>query len=154
NYSLATNTGVLTWTNTFIDTNNVLHWTNSVSPGTNLISVTVRDNSSPPMSTTSNLTLVIQPPIPPTLTVPGTQTIFAGQTMVVTNFATNSVLTNCTFTFAASGPPGLDVSMLATAGILKWPTATTQAPGTYSNIITATDNSVPPLSTTNGFAVN
>ena len=152
NYWITTN-GVLTWTNTGIQ-NGVLTWTNnSVSPGTKHLYVTVTDNSSPPMSATSNFDLIFLPPLPPILVVPTNQTIYAGQTLVVTNYATNNVLTNCTFTFHAFSPTNVDVSNLPTNGVLTWATTTTQPVGTYTNIITVTDNSLPPLSATNSFWV-
>jgi len=153
NYWITTN-GVLTWTNTGIQ-NGVLTWTNnSVSPGTNTIFIVVTDNSSSPMSATSNFDLIFLPPLPPTLNVPTNQTIYAGQTLTVTNYATNNILTNCTFTFALlSGPTNMDVSNLPTNGVLRWATTTAQPAGTYTNIITVTDNSIPPLSATNNFVV-
>jgi len=145
--------GVLTWTNTGVR-NNALVWTNSsVAPGTNIIYVTVTDNSSPGLSATSNFDLVILPPLPPVLTVPTNQTIYAGQTLIVTNTATNSVLPACSFTFGASGPANLDLSNLATNGVLRWATTVTQPAGTYTNIVTVVDNSVPPLAATNSFLV-
>jgi hypothetical protein len=145
--------GVLTWTNTGVR-NNALVWTNSsVAPGTNIIYVTVTDNSSPGLSATSNFDLVILPPLPPVLTVPTNQTIYAGQTLIVTNTATNSVLPACSFTFGASGPANLDLSNLATNGVLRWATTVTQPAGTFTNIVTVVDNSVPPLAATNSFLV-
>ena len=145
--------GVLTWTNTGVR-NNALVWTNSsVAPGTNIIYVTVTDNSSPGLSATSNFDLVILPPLPPVLTVPTNQTIYAGQTLIVTNTATNSVLPACSFTFGASGSANLDLSNLATNGVLRWATTVTQPAGTFTNIVTVVDNSVPPLAATNSFLV-
>lgn len=153
NYWITTS-GVLTWTNTGIH-NGILTWTNnSVSPGTNHIYVAVTDNSSPAMSATSNFDLIFLPPLPPTLSVPDTRTIYAGQTLVVTNLATNTNLPGALYTYALlAGPAGMDVSDLTTNGVLKWATATTQAAGSYTNIISALDNSVPPLAATNSFVV-
>jgi hypothetical protein len=152
NYWLATN-GMLTWTNTGVISNRLYWATSSVAPGTNAISVIVTDNSTPPMSASSNFNLVILPPLPPTVLVPANQTIYAGQTLVVTNSATNGVLPKCAFTFAASGPANLDVSNLATNGVLKWVTTTTMPVGTYTNTVWVVDNSVPPLFATNSFVV-
>jgi hypothetical protein len=86
----------------------------------------------------------------PVLTVPMTQTIYAGQTFSVTLSATNSLLTNSIFTFALAAPSS-DVS-LTTNGILTW-TNTTPLPGTNFIYVQATDNSVPPLQVTNDFEV-
>ncbi len=141
--------GVLTWTNTFMTTNDVLNWTNSVSPGTNVIFVIATDNSLPGLSAPSNFDLIILPPLPPTLVVPAAQTVYAGQMLVVTNYATNGMLTNCVFTYATSGPGNMN----ATNGQLTWSTLGTQTSESYTNIITVMDNSAPPLSATKSLVI-
>jgi hypothetical protein len=124
-----------------------------VSPGTNTVFVMVTDNSTPPMSATNHIDFIFLPPLPPTLTVPTNQAIYAGQTLIVTNYATNSLLPSCTLTFATSGPTNMDVSNLPTNGVLRWATTTAQPAGTYTNLITVTDNSRPPLGATNRFTI-
>jgi hypothetical protein len=86
----------------------------------------------------------------PVLTVPTNQTIYAGQTLVVTNFATNSTLLNSTFTF---GLPSASTNFfITTNGVLTW-TNTAASPGTNVIYVTVTDNSAPPLSATNNFSL-
>jgi hypothetical protein len=149
NYWITTD-GVLTWTNTGIK-NGVLTWTNnSVSPGTNLISVIVSDDSVPALSATNSFELIFLPPIPPTLIVPTSQMIYAGRTLTVTNSATNTFLPNAIYTFKLPSP---STNVLITAnGVLTW-TNTAALPGTNLVSVKVTDNSVPPLSATNHFAV-
>ena len=149
NLSLTTD-GVLTWTNTGIK-NGVLTWTNnSVAPGTNTIYVAVTDNGSPPLSATNHFDLIFLPPIPPSVKVPTNLTISVGQTFTVTNSATNAFLPQATYIFKLP-TPSTNVS-LTTNGVLAW-TNTAVPPGTYTVFVKVTDNSLPPLSSTNSFAV-
>ena len=134
-------TGELTWTST-----------PAQPPSTNTISVKVTDDVLPFISTTNSFIVQVLWPYP-VLTVPPTQTIYAGQTLVVTNYATNSVYPDCAFTFALlSGPTNMDVSDLPTDGVLQWDTTTTQRAGTYTNIVTVSD-SESLLSATNLFLI-
>jgi hypothetical protein len=56
------------FTNVTLTTNGVLTWTNTAAlPGTNVISVTVKDNSVPPLYATNSFTIQVMPP-PPALT--------------------------------------------------------------------------------------
>jgi hypothetical protein len=151
NYSIGAASGVLTWTNTGI-INGVLTWTNnSVSPGTNLISVIVSDDSVPALSATNSFKLVFLPPLPPSLIVPATQTVYAGQTLAVSLFATNAYLPDSVFTFSLPSP-STNYWINAISGVLTW-TNTAALPGANQVSVKVTDNSVPPLSATNSFAV-
>jgi len=98
------------------------------------------------------LTVVVT--TPPVLTVPGTQTIFAGQTFTATMFATNIYLPNAKYTFKLLSPPA-NASIINTngVGVLTWPTAIAQPSGTNTFTVKVTDNSTPPLSATNSFVV-
>jgi hypothetical protein len=149
NYWITTD-GVLTWTNTGIR-NGILTWTNnSVSPSTNLISVIVSDDSVPALSATNSFKLIFLPPLPPILTVPTTQTIYVGQTLTVTNFATNTYLPDSVFTFSL--PSASTNYWITTGGVLTW-TNMAALPGTNFVSVKVTDNSVTPLSATNSFKV-
>jgi hypothetical protein len=159
NYWITTD-GVLTWTNTGIR-NGILTWTNnSVSPGTNLISVIVSDDSVPALSATNSFKLIFLPPLPPSLNVPTTQTIYAGQTLTVTNSATNTFLPNAIYTFKLPSP-STNVS-ITTNGVLTWTntgirngiltwTNNSVSPGTNLISVIVSDDSVPALSATNSF---
>jgi hypothetical protein len=122
---------------------------------TNTITVEVSDNSTPPLTATNSFVVTLLNPNLPALTVPPTQTIYAGQTMTVTNYATNSFSPDDTFTFSLVSPPltNMDDSNLAANGVLIWPTLVTQRPGTYTNAISVTDNFPPYAGVTNSFLV-
>ena len=140
--NLDTNTGVLSWVTTLAQ-----------PAGTYTNVITVTDNNSPPLSATNSFVVVVINPWAPVLTVPPTQTIYAGQMLVVTNYATNNFFPNDTFTFALlSSPTNMDVSNLTNTGVLRWATTTAQPAGTYTNVITVLD-SVSQLSATNSFVI-
>jgi hypothetical protein len=122
---------------------------------TNTITVEVTDNSKPPLGATNSFVVTFINEDLPTLTVPPTQTLYAGQTMMVTNYATNSFSPDDTFTFTLVSPllTNMDDSDLATDGVLAWPIPITQRPGTYTNLISVMDNSWPNASVTNSFLV-
>jgi hypothetical protein len=86
----------------------------------------------------------------PVLTVPGTQTIYAGNTLTVTNYATLFTAGRQTFGLV-SGPT--NVVLNTTNGVLTWTPALAQTPSTNTISVKVTDNNVPPLSTTNSFIV-
>ncbi len=144
-----------TFTNLNLDpTSGVLTWTPAPTqtPSTNTITVKVTDNVLPFLSATNSFIVQVLKPYP-VLTVPPTQTIYAGQTLVVTNYATNSVYPDATFTFALlSGPTNMDVSDLPADGVLQWVTTTTQRAGTYTNIVMVSDDESL-LSATNRFLI-
>ena len=139
--------------NVFI-TNGVVTWqTASNQPSsTNTITVAVTDNNVPPFSATNSFVVTVVNPL--VLTVPPTQTIYAGQTLVVTVAASNELSAADTFTYALLPTviTNLDATDLPTDGVLAWPTLTTQRPGTYTIGIQATDDDFP-YSTTNSFLV-
>jgi hypothetical protein len=127
-----------------IPTNGVLTWATPVAQpaGTYTNAITVTDSLSG-FSTASNFLVQVLPPHPPTIIVPPTQLIYAGQTMDVTISATNSAYTNCSFTyvvFATNGPPYLDESDLPTDGVLKWTPTAAQAPNIYTIVVGVTEN--------------
>jgi hypothetical protein len=141
-------------------TNGVLTWaTDGMQPtSTNTMVIKVTDNSSPALSTTNSFEVIVLNKFLPVLTVPPTQTIYAGQTLVVTNSATNEFTPDTTFTFAllsglTDAEANLDDSELPTYDVLTWITTTALPAGTYTNVITATDNNEPYYSVTNSFLI-
>jgi hypothetical protein len=146
--------------NASITRNGVLTWPIPIAQpsGTNTITVKVTDNSTPHLSATNSFVVVVVNPWAPVLTVPGPQAIYAGQTLVVTNYATNEFFPGSTFTFALlSGltnvDANLDVSELTNNGVLSWATTTALKAGTYTNVIKVTDNGAPYFSATNSFVI-
>ena len=123
-------------------TNGILKWVIPMTQpvGNTNLSIMVTDCVSH-LIATSNFLVQVLPPQPPTLIVPPMQLLYAGQTMDVTLSATNSVYTNCTFTFAAFGPTNLDVSNLPKNGVLKWTPLAAQAALSPNTIyVQVTDN--------------
>ena len=152
NVSMTTD-GVLTWTNTGVK-NGILVWTNnSVSPGTQIITVAADTLGYPPglipVSATNHFDMVFLPPHPPSVIVPTNLEVFVGQTLTVTNVATNNyvLLPNVSYTFKGS----TNVQMTS-QGVMTW-TNTAARPGIYGIFVKVTDNSVPPLSATNNSSV-
>ncbi len=87
---------------------------------------------------------------PPTLTVPDDQVINAGDTLMVTNTAFNSLLPNAQYTFRLlSAPPHVSIKN----GVVTWQTSPDQPSSTNTITVVATDNNVPPFSATNSFTV-
>ena len=135
-----------------LPTDGVLKWTPTAAQAPNIytIYVSVTDNHS--LITISNFLVMVSMPPPPVLKVPPTQTIYAGQTLVVTNSATNSILPNCTFTFGIVSAPA-NVFINPTSGVLTWTNTAPSAPSTNTITVNVTDNSTPPLGATNNFTV-
>ena len=135
-------------------TNGILTWVIPMTQpvGNTNLSIMVTDCVSH-LIATSNFLVQVLPPQPPTLIVPPTQLIHAGQMMDVTNHAT-SIYPNPTFTYAAFalfGPPYLDDSDMLTDGVLKWTPTAAQAQQEYTIIVEVTDNNQ--LSTFSNFLV-
>src|SRR6266702_4424278 len=142
NATLDPATGVLTWTPT-----------EAQGPSTNVITVRVTDNGSPPLSDTKSFTIIVnEVNSAPTLTVPPTQTINELTTLSVTNTATDPDIPANTLTFAlVAGPSGMTLD-LAT-GVLTWTPTEAQGPSTNVITVRVTDNGTPPLSDTKSFTV-
>src|SRR5207237_606788 len=120
---LDANTGVLTWTPT-----------EAQGPSTNLITLKVNDNTSPPHSHTNIFPLVVRevnsPPFPYTTLI---QSINELSTLVVTNMASDADLPTNTLSFGlVSAPTG--VLLDANTGVLSW--TPTEAQGPSTNLIT------------------
>jgi hypothetical protein len=97
----------------------------------------------------------------PVLITPPTTTNYPGQTLSLTNFATNGFLSNAKFTYGAPGG-STNYFIDAISGVLTWTntgivngiltwTNNSVAPGTNTISVVATDDSLPPLSVTNSF---
>src|SRR5206468_1579908 len=92
---LAPDTGILTWTPT-----------EAQGPSTNLITVQVRDDGSPPLSDSKSFTVVVhEMNSRPVLTVPPDQAIDERSTLTVINTATDSDLPANGLTFSLVTTP-------------------------------------------------
>lgn len=89
---------------------------------------------------------------PPTLAAIPNATLVAGQTLSVSNRATDSDVPAQTLTWSLLNPPA-GAAINATNGLLTWRPAIAQSPSTNLVSVVATDNGTPPLSATQSFSV-
>lgn len=141
--TLGTDSGILAWT------------PSSEQAGTtNLITVIVTDNGVPPLTATQQFTVVvIDTNLPPVLAAIGNQTIVEGNTLTLTNSATDpDVPANAlAFTLGANAPAGMTLG--TNDGILLWSPSGAQTPSSNLVSVIVTDNGVPPLSATQSFSI-
>ena len=115
-------TGVLTWTP---------QQTNS--PATNIVSVAVTDNGTPPLSATNSYTVIVKEiNVAPSLPTIATQIVNELTLLTVTNSATNFNIHSTITGYTLVNPPANMV--ISAAGIITWTPAQTQSPAT--NLIT------------------
>jgi hypothetical protein len=134
-------------------TNGIFTWTPMQSQaGTNHFSVIVTDNGSPPLSATQTFAVtVIATNEPPTLVPIANRTIHALMTLTITNSASDpEVGQTLAYSLDPGAPAGASVG--ATSGIFAWTPEESQL-GTNHFTVRVTDNGVPPLSSTQSFAV-
>jgi len=133
----------------------VLTWTPSPSqgPGSYPFTIKVTDSGTPPLSDNKSFTVtVVSDNQPPVFLATADQTISPGDTLVLTNKATDPDLPAQVLTFAlVSGPAG--VSIQPSTGVLSWSAPTNQPLGSYPVVLKVTDNGAPPLSATNTFHI-
>ena len=89
---------------------------------------------------------------PPVLSPIANATIIAGQTLLVTNIATDADVPSQTLTWSLAAQPA-GASINPTNGLLVWPPAILQSPSTNLFTVVVTDNGAPPMSATQGFSV-
>jgi PKD repeat protein len=108
--------------------------------GTYTATVTVTDSASPQASVSASITLNVQALIPPTLTLPGNQTVTIG-TWINFTVAASSVNIGGIITLSATGLPA-GASFNQTTGIFSWKPSSSQT-GSYAIVFTAMDSSDP-----------
>src|SRR5437773_11437969 len=80
--------------------------TEAQGPSTNLVTIKVTDDGSPPLSAIENLTIIVdEVNSAPVLTVPTNQTINELSTLVLTNSATDPDIPADTLTFSLVAAP-------------------------------------------------
>lgn len=89
---------------------------------------------------------------PPTLSAIPNATIIAGQTLVVTNDATDTDLPAQTLTWSLVNPPA-GANINSTNGLLTWRPAIAQSPSTNLVTVAVTDSGTPTMSATQSFTV-
>ncbi len=122
-------------------------------PGTFPMTVVVRDNGIPSLGATQSFTITVQEVnLPPVVQSIPEQTAAVLLTMSVTNVVSDPDLpVNRVSFIIADGPKGMRINRFT--GAISWTPDRTQAPSTNTIKVVASDDGVPPLSTTNTFRV-
>lgn len=94
----------------------------------------------------------VAPNTPPTLEVVNDQTLIAGQTLTVTNLATDGDVPAQALSFGLQEPPA-GASIHPGSGVLTWRPGMAQAPSTHTIAVKVSDSGTPTLSATNQFLV-
>ena len=137
----------------------VFQWqpTAAQAPGTNVITVIVTDNGTPPLSASQAFTVVVQEAnLAPVLGVVPNQVVNALATLTVTNAATEPNIQSVTAGYSlVAAPSGMSITA---AGVITWTPPQSQSPST--NVVTTVvansnpyDPVNPQLSATNSFTV-
>ncbi len=110
------------------------------APGSYTAKVTVTDSASPQASITASKIVNVLALVPPTLSVPGNQTIVAGMWV---NFTVTAVSLNTggTVSLSATGLPA-GASFNQATGVFSWKPSSSQI-GSYTVVFTAMDSSYP-----------
>jgi hypothetical protein len=90
--------------------------------------------------------------MPPVLAEVEDVTLTAGQTLLVTNFATDVYVPAQALTWSLLGQPA-GATINPTTGVISWRPAVSQSPSTNVFTVVVSDNGTPPLSTTQNFSV-
>jgi hypothetical protein len=135
----------------------VLNWatTTALKAGTYTNVVKATDNNAPGFIATNKFVIVVSNPPLPVLSVPPTQTNYAGRRLDVTLSASNFAFPDATYSFATnSAPTGVVITSIdATDAELTWTPTAAQATNLYLLSIKVADDNSPPLSATNRFLV-
>ena len=136
-------------------TNGLFTWTppEALTPTTNTMAVIVSDNGSPSLSATQSFTVAVSKTNhPPVFAALGNYLAEVLLPLKVTNVVTDPDLpTNHVSFELAAAPKGTRINKYS--GLVVWSPSRDQARSTNSISVFATDDGIPPLSTTNSFQV-
>jgi Putative Ig domain len=136
-------TGAISWTPT-----------EAQGPSTNIITVVVSDNGTPPLSATNTFTVTVnEVNSAPSLPVIADRTIHAGQTLVFTNSATDSDVPANTLTYSLDPGAPASASVGSSSGVFTWTTTASDANTTNAITVRVTDDGSPVLDNTKSFTV-
>jgi hypothetical protein len=135
-------TGLFTWTPT-----------QAQSPSTNLVTVQVTDNGTPPMSSSQSFSIVtVQSNVPPVLSPVPDQSVSPGQVLMLALKATDSNIPAQTLTYQMlAGPSTAKVN--PSTGIFTWRLPKNVSASIYRVSVAVTDSGSPPLSATQTFNI-
>jgi len=136
-----------------IDANGIIKWTPSVGPATNAITTIATNTDSldtvtPHLLATNTFTVVTYAPA---LFAVADTNINAGQTLKITNSATDNDASRVLSFSLDSAPPGATIG--SSSGVLTWRAPVAFANTTNTVVVRVTDDSVPALSVTQSFKV-
>lgn len=134
-------------------TNGIFTWAPTTAQAGTTATITLSVTDTNGLSATNSF--VVQVLSPPVLTVPAGQTIYAGQTLIVTNFATNSSAPTAVFNYLDGLASPTNILLNATNGVLSWTPFSRQA-GSYEILMGAVQVSPtnpPPPFVSNSFSV-
>lgn len=132
----------------------VINWTptEAQGPSTNLFTVRVVDNGSPPLSATNSFTVVVNDVnSAPVLPAQTNRTMPAQTTLIVTNTATDTDIPVNTLTYSFLSAP--TNATIGADGIITWTPLPEQDRSTNLFRTRVVDDGSPPLSATNTFTV-
>jgi len=95
---------------------------------------------------------VLFPNTAPVLSAVGNRTVLAGQTLTVTNSATDADVPLQTLSYSLNSPPS-GVVINSANGVVTWRPTIAQSPAVYHIQVVVTDNGTPSLSSTGTFSV-
>ncbi len=139
--TINTNSGLVAWTPT-----------EAQGPSTNTLLVSVTDDLNPLFSYTNLYTIAVtEVNLPPALPPIANVAVNAGQSLSITNVATDPDLPVNAITYTLLNPPA-GATISGTDGILSWTPSSGQT-GTNLVLVVATDSGTPMLSSTQSFQV-
>jgi hypothetical protein len=139
-----------------IDTNGVITWTpgETQGPGVFTLKTIVADNGSPQLKATNSFTVTVTDVNnPPTLAPLLPRTVAEGESLTVTNSASDPDTPSQTLTYSLEGAVPTGMVIQPADGLLTWTPTEAQGPGEYPVTIRVTDNGTPPLSATQPLTV-
>jgi hypothetical protein len=136
-------TGAISWTPT-----------ESQGPSTNVITVVVTDNGTPPLSATNTFTVTVnEVNTAPSLPAIADRTIHAGQTLTFTNSATDSDVPANTLTYSLDPGSPVAATVGSSTGVFAWTTTASDANTTNAITVRVTDDGTPTLDDSKSFTV-
>jgi hypothetical protein len=144
NATLNATTGVFSWLPTAAQ-----------SPSTNQISVIATDDSVPPLSATNTFVVIVNQSVqnyPPQIAPIDDRTVYAGNTLVITNSAYDpNPGDTLTYSLVAGAPASAAIN--PSTGVFSWTTASADTNSLHPITIRVSDNATPPMSSTTSFSV-
>ncbi|MBX3733378.1 MAG: PQQ-dependent sugar dehydrogenase [Verrucomicrobiae bacterium] len=126
--------------------------TEAQGPSTNLVTVSVTDNGSPPLSATQSFTVVVREVNrPPVFSPPAPLAVDVGSPLAIQLTATDPDLPANTLTFQKTG--GIEGLTISPSGLVSWLPGAAQAGTTNLITVSVRDNGTPVQTVTGSFSV-